>query len=236
MRRLASEQSEATEDVDQPRDLFAQLPAEATTTWRSPAAADHRVRGIDRLRAWSDGSSLHVGCHGLFCCAVCSPKMYPGARATVVPTWWRSWPNPASRAACSPPSGYLPSRQPSRPLVIHPRPSSPGETRVSTAAANRRSGGMGTSVLAPPTVRGLTLARPWHLRLLRCSRGSSRTDTSEMPRVRACRSAASSTSWVRGASSRPLGHRPPRVGPDRDRPGELAFVELSRGVGEGEAS
>ena len=38
-------------------DVFAQLQAEAATTWRSPATATSDVvRGTDRLRAWSGAS------------------------------------------------------------------------------------------------------------------------------------------------------------------------------------
>jgi hypothetical protein len=47
--------------ADSPPELFAQLQAEAATTWRSPATARRSVRGCDRLRAWCDGFSLHAG-------------------------------------------------------------------------------------------------------------------------------------------------------------------------------
>jgi hypothetical protein len=63
-RRLAKEAAGAndTDDADLPPDLFAQVQAEAATTWRSPAAATaHAVRGSDRLRAWCAGFSLHAG-------------------------------------------------------------------------------------------------------------------------------------------------------------------------------
>jgi hypothetical protein len=63
-RRLAKEATGAddTDDADLPPDLFAQVQAEAATTWRSPAAATaHPVRGCDRLRAWCAGFSLHAG-------------------------------------------------------------------------------------------------------------------------------------------------------------------------------
>jgi Putative transposase len=63
-RRLAHEAGESDDacDADQPPDLFAQVQAEAATTWRSPATAtSHVVRGSDRLRAWCNGFSLHAG-------------------------------------------------------------------------------------------------------------------------------------------------------------------------------
>jgi hypothetical protein len=63
-RRLAKEAAGAndTDDADLPPDLFAQVQAEAATTWRSPPAATaHTVRGSDRLRAWCAGFSLHAG-------------------------------------------------------------------------------------------------------------------------------------------------------------------------------
>jgi hypothetical protein len=53
-RRLAREAAGAndTDDADLPPDLFAQVQAEAATTWRSPATATaNPVRGSDRLRA-----------------------------------------------------------------------------------------------------------------------------------------------------------------------------------------
>ena len=59
-RRLAREQPDDAAADESPPELFAQIQAEAVTTWRSPATAD-RVRGSDRLRAWCDGFSLHAG-------------------------------------------------------------------------------------------------------------------------------------------------------------------------------
>jgi hypothetical protein len=41
-------------------DVFAQVQAEAATTWRSPAISTTSVRGSERLRAWCDGFSLHA--------------------------------------------------------------------------------------------------------------------------------------------------------------------------------
>ena len=59
-RRLAREQPDDAAADESPPELFAQIQAEAATTWRSPATAD-RVRGSDRLRAWCDGFPLHAG-------------------------------------------------------------------------------------------------------------------------------------------------------------------------------
>jgi hypothetical protein len=58
--RLAREQPDDAMADDSPPELFAQLQAEAATTWRSPATAQ-RVRGNESLRAWCDGFSLHAG-------------------------------------------------------------------------------------------------------------------------------------------------------------------------------
>lgn len=63
-RRIADETGDydAAGDPDPCPDLFAQIQAEAATTWRSPATATSDVmRGTDRLRAWSEGFSLHAG-------------------------------------------------------------------------------------------------------------------------------------------------------------------------------
>jgi hypothetical protein len=59
-RRLANE---AVDDApeDAAPDVLAQVQAEAATTWRSPAEAKPIVRGSERLRAWSEGFSLHAG-------------------------------------------------------------------------------------------------------------------------------------------------------------------------------
>jgi len=54
--------SATTTPPDPGPDLFAQIQAEAATTWRSPATTTSDVvRGTDRLRAWSEGFSLHAG-------------------------------------------------------------------------------------------------------------------------------------------------------------------------------
>ena len=58
--RLAREQPDDAMADEPPPELFAQLQAEAATTWRSPATAE-RVRGNEGLRAWCDGFSLHAG-------------------------------------------------------------------------------------------------------------------------------------------------------------------------------
>jgi hypothetical protein len=60
-RRLDCEEPDDPTLADSPPELFAQLQAEAATTWRSPASARRSVRGGDRLRAWCDGFSLHAG-------------------------------------------------------------------------------------------------------------------------------------------------------------------------------
>ena len=59
-RRLANE---AVDDIDEDAapDVLAQVQAEAAATWRSPADAKPLVRGSERLRAWSEGFTLHAG-------------------------------------------------------------------------------------------------------------------------------------------------------------------------------
>jgi hypothetical protein len=59
-RRLAVAARDADE-VDDAPDVLAQVQAEAATTWRSPRDAKPTVRGVERLRAWHDGFSLHAG-------------------------------------------------------------------------------------------------------------------------------------------------------------------------------
>jgi hypothetical protein len=59
-RRLADEAAAEDRDTDAP-DVLAQVQAEAAATWRSPADGRATVRGAERLRAWSDGFSLHAG-------------------------------------------------------------------------------------------------------------------------------------------------------------------------------
>ena len=58
-RRLADE-AHGDDDSDAP-DVLAQVQAEAAATWRSPADGKPTVRGAERLRAWSEGFSLHAG-------------------------------------------------------------------------------------------------------------------------------------------------------------------------------
>ena len=62
-RRIADETGGGDDDAPDPGpDLFAQIQAEAVTTWRSPATATSDVvRGTDCLRARSEGFSLHAG-------------------------------------------------------------------------------------------------------------------------------------------------------------------------------
>jgi hypothetical protein len=59
-RRLDREEPDDPALADALPELFAQLQAEAATTWRSPATARPSVRGSDRLRVWCDGFSLHA--------------------------------------------------------------------------------------------------------------------------------------------------------------------------------
>jgi hypothetical protein len=57
-RRLADEASDdRVEDID----ALAQVQAEAAATWRSPHNGKPTVRGVERLRAWCEGFSLHAG-------------------------------------------------------------------------------------------------------------------------------------------------------------------------------
>ena len=56
--------SGADDDLAEPEiDLAAQLQAHAITTWQPNDAKDHAtaMRGAQRVRAWSDGLSLHAG-------------------------------------------------------------------------------------------------------------------------------------------------------------------------------
>ena len=58
MRRLANEAvADLDESIDPEPDLFAQVQAEAATTWRAPAVGSAPVRGSERLRAWHEGFS-----------------------------------------------------------------------------------------------------------------------------------------------------------------------------------
>lgn len=47
-------------DEDARPDVLAQVQADAATTWRSSAEALATVRGVERLRAWCEGFSLHA--------------------------------------------------------------------------------------------------------------------------------------------------------------------------------
>jgi hypothetical protein len=53
--------SSTVDDNDTPPDLWSQVQAEATTTWRSPTASVSVVRGTEPGRAWSEAFSLHAG-------------------------------------------------------------------------------------------------------------------------------------------------------------------------------
>ena len=56
MRRLSDEAAaDLDESIDPTLDLFAQVQAEAATTWRAPSVASAPVRGCKRLRAWHEG-------------------------------------------------------------------------------------------------------------------------------------------------------------------------------------
>jgi Putative transposase len=57
-RRLADE---ACDDRVEDIDVLAQVQAEAAATWRSPHNGKPTVRGVERLRAWCEGFSLHAG-------------------------------------------------------------------------------------------------------------------------------------------------------------------------------
>jgi hypothetical protein len=55
-RRLDREEPDDPALADSPPELFAQLQAEAATTWRSPATARRSVRGCDRLHLCATAS------------------------------------------------------------------------------------------------------------------------------------------------------------------------------------
>ena len=57
-RRLADE---ACDDRVEDIDVLAQVQAEAAATWHSPHNGKPTVRGVERLRAWCEGFSLHAG-------------------------------------------------------------------------------------------------------------------------------------------------------------------------------
>ncbi len=58
--RLARETSGENDDAPPP-DVLAHVQAEAAATWRAPTDGRDAVRGAERLRAWSEGFSLHAG-------------------------------------------------------------------------------------------------------------------------------------------------------------------------------
>ncbi|HEX7840899.1 MAG TPA: transposase [Kofleriaceae bacterium] len=58
-RRLADEAR--GDSVEEGVDVLAQVQAEAAATWRSPQSGKPVVCGVERLRAWCDGFSLHAG-------------------------------------------------------------------------------------------------------------------------------------------------------------------------------
>jgi hypothetical protein len=47
--------------VEHDVDVLGQVQAEAAATWRSPHNGKPTVRGVERLRAWCEGFSLHAG-------------------------------------------------------------------------------------------------------------------------------------------------------------------------------
>ena len=56
-RRMAGTAAHLVEGVD----VLAQVQADAAATWRLPQNGKPTVRGVDRLRAWCEGFSLHAG-------------------------------------------------------------------------------------------------------------------------------------------------------------------------------
>ena len=63
VRRLARRLADEARDdrVEEGVDVLAQVQAEAAATWRSPQNRKPTVRGVERLRAWCEGFSLHAG-------------------------------------------------------------------------------------------------------------------------------------------------------------------------------
>jgi hypothetical protein len=59
-KRLAREACH-DDDVPETLDVLAQVQAEAAATWRAPTDGRDAARGAERLRAWSEGFSLHAG-------------------------------------------------------------------------------------------------------------------------------------------------------------------------------
>jgi hypothetical protein len=60
-KRLARETCGEDDDAPATPDVLAQVQAEAAATWRAPTDGRDAVRGAERLRAWSEGFSLHAG-------------------------------------------------------------------------------------------------------------------------------------------------------------------------------
>lgn len=60
-RRLANLANADGVDEDSCPDVLAQVQADAATTWRSSTETRATVRGVERLRAWCEGFSLHAG-------------------------------------------------------------------------------------------------------------------------------------------------------------------------------
>lgn len=60
-RRFAKLANADAFDDDARPDVLAQVQADAATTWRSSTDARATVRGVERLRAWCEGFSLHAG-------------------------------------------------------------------------------------------------------------------------------------------------------------------------------
>lgn len=56
--RLANEVRD--DSVDEGIDVLAQIQAEAAATWCSPQNGKPTARGVERLRAWCEGFSLHA--------------------------------------------------------------------------------------------------------------------------------------------------------------------------------
>jgi hypothetical protein len=54
VRRIADEARD--DSVEEGVDVLAQVQAEAAATWRSPQNGKPTVRGVERLRAWWEGS------------------------------------------------------------------------------------------------------------------------------------------------------------------------------------
>jgi hypothetical protein len=114
-RRLAREQPDDAAADESPPELFAQIQAEAATTWRPPATAD-LVRSSDRLRAWCDGfrctrarwspTTIGLGLNG---CAATAPRpAFAHDRLAWTADGWisyrlkRPWPDGRTRLVLEP--------------------------------------------------------------------------------------------------------------------------------------